>query len=179
MVCEFPVLETERLTLRNIRPTDLENVFRIFSLPENVRYYDEIRMRDITEARDLIARANNGFRNGRALCWGLAGKNDNMIIGVFYADRFDMRNGSCRISFIMDGRSRKKGLMSEAFEALSNYLYTERHMNRICCEISPADKKSEKLLLSYGFAKEGVAKSSVRTGEGEYRDSSVFAFTRK
>lgn len=35
----FPVLETDRLTLRQIRDQDAETIFACFSNPEVTRYY--------------------------------------------------------------------------------------------------------------------------------------------
>ena len=46
----FPVLETERLILREIKPADAEDIFRIYADPQVMRYWGAAPMRSIDEA---------------------------------------------------------------------------------------------------------------------------------
>ena len=57
----FPNLETERLLLRQLTPTDAEAIFQIFSDDEVTRYYDLATFTGLEQAQRLIARINERF----------------------------------------------------------------------------------------------------------------------
>ena len=62
----FPLLETERLILRELRPEDAEAVFRILSDAEVVRYYDPL-MIHLEQAQRSIERHRARFENNEGI----------------------------------------------------------------------------------------------------------------
>lgn len=52
----FPDIETPRLLLRELRREDAEAVFRLFSDPEVMRYYDMDVFTSMEQAQALIER---------------------------------------------------------------------------------------------------------------------------
>ncbi len=170
---------TERLVIRSVKPTDVESIFRLFSSEENVRYYPETVMTDIRQAGEMIERFIREEDEGLGMRLGIARKEDNVLIGLITADRFDYLNGLCRIKFLLHEKFRKKGYMSEALEQVLNSLALKKDINRFYSELSTDDGGSAKLLKSYGFLKEGIARSAVKAGEDSYRDAVIYAYVRK
>ncbi len=58
---QFPILETERLVLRQLRPDDSRDLFQYFSLDEVTKYYDLNSFTDIKQAEELIYKWNQKF----------------------------------------------------------------------------------------------------------------------
>lgn len=58
---EFPVLETERLILRQLTLADSEDMFEYFSQDEVTEYYDLYTFKGIDEAEKLIQDFNKNF----------------------------------------------------------------------------------------------------------------------
>lgn len=59
---EFPVLETQRLILRQLTLADAEDMFEYFSQDEVTEYYDLYTFKGIDEAEKLIQDFNKNFK---------------------------------------------------------------------------------------------------------------------
>ena len=67
----FPVLETERLILREITPDDAEQILRIFADPRVIRYWGAAPMVSIEEAYGKIAGITAAFREKFGIRWAI------------------------------------------------------------------------------------------------------------
>ncbi|MGH3930859.1 MAG: GNAT family N-acetyltransferase [Pseudonocardiaceae bacterium] len=77
----FPVLETERLILREIVASDAADVFAFRRDPEEQRHNDP-PLRSLPEARELIDRLAREYREERAIRWGLTVKGEGAVVGL-------------------------------------------------------------------------------------------------
>src|SRR4029453_12767391 len=77
----FPVLETDRLILREITPGDVAEVFRIYADPQVVRYWGSAPMRSIEEAHQKIAAVAAAFREREGIRWSITRKGSDRLIG--------------------------------------------------------------------------------------------------
>jgi len=84
----FPELETERLFLRETTLQDAEAIFTIFSDPGVTQFHDLDTFTSIEEAMSttgyayaLIERRAKRFELGDGIRWGIAHKQDNVLIG--------------------------------------------------------------------------------------------------
>lgn len=68
---QFPILETERLVLRQLRPDDSRDLFQYFSLDEVTKYYDLNSFTDIKQAEELIYKWNQKFEKNKGIRWGI------------------------------------------------------------------------------------------------------------
>ncbi|MEK3775233.1 GNAT family N-acetyltransferase [Paenibacillus sp. FSL K6-4396] len=60
----FPELETKRLLLREIKQSDSQDIFQIFSSDEVTKFYDVESFTNMKQAEELIQRWNERFQNG-------------------------------------------------------------------------------------------------------------------
>ena len=67
----FPRLETERLLLRKIVPSDAAALYAIFSDDEVTRYYDLGTMTDPADAGTMVRRMAARAKHGQAIRWGI------------------------------------------------------------------------------------------------------------
>ena len=65
----FPLLTTERLVLREIRETDVDAAFRLFSDPEAMRYVGHAAHKDPEETREILERNRIQFPNRDGIRW--------------------------------------------------------------------------------------------------------------
>ncbi len=66
---EFPVLETERLILRQLTLNDTPDLFEYFSLEEVMEYYDLEAFKSIEDAQRIIQHFNSEFEKGKGFRW--------------------------------------------------------------------------------------------------------------
>lgn len=67
----FPILETERLVLRQITPEDSGDLFHYFSLDEVTKFYDVESFTNVQQAEELIDRWQQRFEKNLGIRWGL------------------------------------------------------------------------------------------------------------
>ncbi|MBO1913606.1 GNAT family N-acetyltransferase, partial [Microvirga sp. 3-52] len=78
----FPMLETERLILREITNEDANAVYSSFSNDEVTRYYGQDTMKDIEEAEKIIDIFALNYIEKRGIRWGIQRKDDQKVIGT-------------------------------------------------------------------------------------------------
>jgi ribosomal-protein-alanine N-acetyltransferase len=81
-ILNFPIIETERLILKEIEVENNKSVFNIFSNEEVMKYYGQFPMKSIEEADNLIKVFNENFQNGKGIRWGILLKEESRIIGT-------------------------------------------------------------------------------------------------
>lgn len=65
----FPLLETERLILREITQEDVGEVFACFSNEQVIRYYGQEKMKSVAEASAIIDFFAQSFQEVRGIRW--------------------------------------------------------------------------------------------------------------
>src|SRR6185369_4096381 len=77
----FPKLETERLVLREIVPTDARDLFRIFSDEETMRYWSCRPFTSVDQASSLIESMTKQVQDGTGIHWAISLRGDGRLIG--------------------------------------------------------------------------------------------------
>lgn len=70
----FPILETERLILREITKEDAEGIFACFSNENVTRYYGQETLESIEEAEKFVDFFSNNYNEKRGIRWGIEKK---------------------------------------------------------------------------------------------------------
>jgi ribosomal-protein-alanine N-acetyltransferase len=68
---EFPIVETERLRLRELVDEDAVAVFDLFRQDQVTRYYDLETMSDVAAASSFITFMRQRYSNRAGIRWGL------------------------------------------------------------------------------------------------------------
>lgn len=77
----FPILETERLTLRQITQEDASNLLTYLSDEDVMKYYGLEPFKSIDDALDEISWYKSIFEKGTGIRWGISLKGQEEIIG--------------------------------------------------------------------------------------------------
>jgi ribosomal-protein-alanine N-acetyltransferase len=175
---EFPVIETERLVLRPLAPTDLEFVFRHFSDPEVTRYMlDEEPLSDIRQAQELIDfyAQPDGKNYNR---WGIARKENGALIGTCGFHKWNRRSARAEIGYDLTPAFWGQGVMTEAVSAMLWNGFGRMGLNRVEAIVYPENIASVRLLTHLGFSREGVMREYYRLG-GRFYDHALFSLLRR
>ncbi|MGB6296732.1 MAG: GNAT family N-acetyltransferase [Rivularia sp. (in: cyanobacteria)] len=82
MLSIFPELETQNLLLRQVNKSDLKAVYELFLDKEVLKYHDLEAFTNLEQAKELIASFYEKFHSQQMIRWGIAKKEDNIIIGT-------------------------------------------------------------------------------------------------
>lgn len=84
----------------------------------------------------------------------------NIVRGVFQA---------CHLGYSVSAEYQGQGLMREALRAVIGYAFDELQLHRIMANYMPHNLRSEGLLQSLGFEREGYAKAYLKIA-GQWQD---------
>lgn len=154
----FPIIETERLLLRQLVPNDAKDLFETFSSEEAMIHYGMYPYKDLEQAENLVTSFNESFKTDKAIRWGIELKSEQKIIGTCGFHNWHKRNKRSEVGYEINPKYWRRGYMIEALVEVLNYGFTELELNRIEAVVYPENLPSQESLLRLGFEKEGLLK---------------------
>ncbi len=151
----FPILETERLRLRELQHEDAEELYLNFSKDEVTEYYDLDSFTKRTQAESLIKMWKEKYLTGQSIRWGIALKNEERIIGTCGFHNWSKKHARAEIGYELSPQHWRNGIMTEALRSVIGYGFGELELNRIGALIAPDNTGSRRLLKKLEFNEEG------------------------
>jgi [ribosomal protein S5]-alanine N-acetyltransferase len=156
---DFPVLETERLLLRQIVLDDAQAIYNYFSDNEVTKYYGMSSFTSLDEAENLILAFQEGFEGNQTIRWGVVRKDTNELIGTCGFHAWSKTHRRTEIGYEISRQNWRNGYVTEALHAIISYAFEHYHFVRIGAIVSPKNIGSRNLLLKIGFQEEGLLRS--------------------
>lgn len=174
LITDFPELQTSRLSLSEIAPTDSAALFQILGNPDVMRLSGSDPLRDMDAARALI----DSFSKWRhfadpGIRWGIRLKDEPLLIGTCGLFAWNRGWHKCMVGYELHPAWQRKGLMSEALRAVLTWAFYGMSLHRVEAQIHPDNEPSIKLMKSLGFVEEGRAREVAHWG-GEVHDMLQF-----
>jgi [ribosomal protein S5]-alanine N-acetyltransferase len=176
MTQNFPQLETERLTLRQTTYKDAEAIFAIFSDPKVTQFHNLDTFVHIDEAIATIERRKKGFERDLGIRWGIARKQDNVLIGSCGFTWIKEANAA-EIGYELSSQFWKQGIMSEALRSILHYGFENKGLDFVVAKVMLENLASKKLLEKLGFSSQGILKQHG-FWKGKHHDLERFVLTK-
>lgn len=148
----FPIIETDRLKLRNFVIQDAYEYFNYHNDSKVVKFYDW-KPNNLTEAKEDIDLIINSYKQLNYFRWAITLKGNDTIIGDCGLITGDLKS---EISYILARNHWEAGIMTEALNALISCCFKETDMIRIQALSLPDNQPSSRLLNRLGFTQEGL-----------------------
>lgn len=174
----FPILETERLVLRQITPEDSGDLFHYFSLDEVTKFYDVESFTNVQQAEELIDRWHQRFEKNLGIRWGITLKSENRVIGTCGYHGWMKHHFKAEIGYELTPDYWGKGFMTEAIQKVIEFGFREFGLNRIEAFVEPGNVNSRKVLEKVGFSEEGILKEHFYW-RNQFVDTAIFALLKK
>jgi ribosomal-protein-alanine N-acetyltransferase len=172
----FPVLGTQRLSLRKISMNDAAEIFAMRRNADAMRYSGRPLLKTMSEAQNLIGKFQEGIRDRKNIFWGISLKSDSRLIGTIGFRRIDPTNFRAEIGYVISPEFWGNGYASEAIASVIKYGFNEIGLHSIEARVSPDNRDSSKVLLKQKFVKEAHFKEDTFF-EGQFRDTEVYSLT--
>ncbi|NMA60422.1 MAG: GNAT family N-acetyltransferase [Firmicutes bacterium] len=150
---QFPVLETERLVLRQLRYEDGTDIHAYFN-EGMAKYYDWLP-KTVAEGRGFVRFFKTGYQEEQSIRWGITLKPYDKVIGTCGFSDFD-HFSRAELGYELAEQYWHQGIMNEALRAIIPFGFKEIEMHRIQASVFPDNAASIKLLEKLGFQKEGL-----------------------
>ncbi|MED3689869.1 GNAT family protein [Peribacillus butanolivorans] len=173
----YPILETERLILREITKEDAEGIFACFSNENVTRYYGQETLENIEEAEKFVDFFSNNYNEKRGIRWGIEKKETKGIIGTIGFNAWLPKHKRAEIGYEIHPEQWGKGYASEAVSRVLTYGFDVMNLTRIGAVIFLNNEASNKLLTNIGFQKEGVLKKYMYQN-GVAHDTYVYSLLK-
>ena len=167
----FPELRTERLLLRQLKQTDVNQVYILKSDEDVLRYLGNPKYEDPMEAQRFIDKINKGISTNTWVYWALSIKGSDKLIGTVCLWNLSKDESAADIGYELLPEYQGQGFMLEAVTAALNYAF-DTGFKTVYAILSSDNQNSLKLLKRSGF----ICKSTFQefNGLGKKVDMSVY-----
>lgn len=172
----FPVLQTERLILREVALSDAEDVF-VFRSNAYVQRYNSKPMEDVSEARELIKEIKATYERTDGIAWGIALKGQDTVIGMVGFWQWSLSN-RVMLGYDLAREYWGRGIASEAVREIIRFGYEKMELNRIEAETIEDNHESVRMLEKLGFVLEGIRREYSLEDDGKYHGSAMYALLK-
>ena len=202
---EIPTLKSDTLTMRPMRPSDAEEIYRAVQDPEIPKFTTLPADYPIDLAIEFAnTRAAASFVNKTELVFVIEdsrlenssastststsdSKSANLASGYPYSNGFagvmslhtiDIPNHRAEIGYWLAKEARGQGICTKAAELITEYGLMTIGFKRIDGIVDVSNEPSKAALLNAGYEFEGIMKSYVTRRDGSQLDMALFAATK-
>ena len=147
----FPILATERLTLRQLVIDDEQEIFTLRSDSEINKYLDRQVSNTIDDARNFINKVNENINKNDSLYWAITLGDRNILVGTICLFGFSDENGKCEIGYELLTNFQGQGIMKEAAQKVIDYAFNTIQVQKIEASLHRDNQSSINLLEKFSF----------------------------
>ena len=184
---EVPTLKSDSLTMRPMRPSDAEDIYRAVQDPEIPKFTTVPADYPIDLAIEFAnTRAAASFVNKTELVFVIEDARlatatypySNGFAGVMSLHTIDIPNHRAEIGYWLAKEARGHGICTKAAELITEYGLMTIGFKRIDGIVDVRNEPSKAALLKAGYEFEGIMKSYVTRRDGSQLDMALFAATK-
>ncbi|RKR82525.1 ribosomal-protein-alanine N-acetyltransferase [Mucilaginibacter gracilis] len=147
----FPQLTTQRLILRQLRPTDAPQIHELRANPEVNRYIDRPASTGVADALAFIQKIITLTQNGHSFYWAITLKSEDLLIGTLCFWNIDEANQSIELGYELLPDYQGKGIITEAITEVLQFGFTQVGAKAIMAFPSANNARSVAVLQKLGF----------------------------
>ncbi|MHB8572380.1 MAG: GNAT family N-acetyltransferase [Candidatus Dormibacteria bacterium] len=173
---EFPELETERLHLRQLRPSDLDDVFAYASDPEVARYTSWEHARTIDDAQAFLDHVLDKYQDGEGTTWALELKETGSVIGSIRLG-WTPSDAAAEVGYVIGTRHWNQGFATEALGRIARFGFEVLALNRLMARCMSDNLASARVMRKVGMVHEGRQRQQVYS-RGVFCDMEIYSILR-
>jgi ribosomal-protein-alanine N-acetyltransferase len=156
----FPVLTTERLTLRQLRSSDDKEIFALRSDDNVNRYLDRKPGKSIDDAKNFIHTINENIQRNESIYWAIILNGIGKLVGTICLFNFSDDNLKAEIGYELLPDFQGKGIMQEATSKAINFGIHHIGLNSIEAYTHSENQNSIRLLEKLNFKWDSAAEEN-------------------
>ena len=157
----FPVLKTERLTLRQLASSDDNEIFALRSNENVNKYLDRKPSKSIDDAKTFIQTINKNIQKNDSIYWAITLNDTYKLIGIICLFDFSDDNLKAEIGYELLPEFQGKGIMQEATSKVIDFGIQQIGLNLINAYTHSENQSSTRLLEKFNFKKNSSSEEKV------------------
>ena len=170
----FPVINTERLLLRRVEKSDVDEIFFLRSDKNVLQYLDRPPAANNDEALAWIEKIIELGENNESILWAITLKPDDTLVGTICFWNLQKENYRSEIGYALHTAQQGKGIMHEAMIAILDYGFKIMKLHSVEANVNPKNLPSIKLLERNNFIREAYFKENYFY-DGKFLDSAIYS----
>lgn len=163
-----PVLHTQRLTLRQLQPTDDKEIFFLRSDPGVNKYIKRPIAITIDDARRFISDIIEQVHRNEILYWVITHKGKTTAIGTTTLWNIVPEEDLAEVGYTLMPAWQGQGIMQEAFAAVLDFGFHTLGLKKIEAFTHQANERSQKLLERNHFIRGAAAEGILSQDESDF-----------
>ncbi len=152
----FPILETERLRLREPRRADAPHLLAAWHDEETMLYFGTEPLTTRRGALEQIRGFCEEASSGDGIRWIITEQGRDEYIGDIGFFDFACEHARAEIGFLLARTHWGRGLMGEALSAALQYGFIKKGLHRVEALVDPRNAACLRVLERRGFSREGT-----------------------
>ena len=174
----FKNLETERLLLRRVAATDVNEILELRSNPETMKFIPRPLVTNKEEALEHFRLIDDKIEKNEGINWAITLKGTTKLIGIIGHYRLQPENHRCEIGYMILPQYNGEGIVTEAIKVVLQYGFEDLNMHSIEAVIDPENYASERVLQKNGFVKEAHFLEN-ELYEGKFCDTVIYSLLKR
>ena len=159
----FPVLKTERLTIRQLVTRDANEIFALRSDINVNKYLDRNPSKSIDDAQVFIQTINENIQKNISIYWAITLSDTDKLIGTICLFDFSTDNLKAEIGYELLPDFQGKGIMQEATSKVIDFGIQHIGLHSIEAYTHSENQSSRRLLEKFNFKKHSVDGNNLMT----------------
>jgi ribosomal-protein-alanine N-acetyltransferase len=173
----FPVLTTERLTLRRVLLSDAADVLVIRGDGEVQKYNGPV-FQDVDDVETLIEELHAEYAAQVGVNWAVTLAGNNTVLGLFGLHHWNKYHRRAEVGYDLARAYWGQGIASETLRAIIRFGFEQMNLNRIYANTIADNHESVRLLERLGFQREGTRRQHSWEDDGTFHDSAIYGLLR-
>ena len=148
----IPTIELEKVILRQLKPSDRDDIFEAYSDKEAMKFRHNPAPRSMGDAETMISRSLIDARSDKAIRWGIEERASGKIIGTFV---WKIENGKSEseIGYSLNKGWWNRGPMTTILSAMVSHLLEKEDVSTLIAMTHRLNVASVRLLDKTGFTR--------------------------
>lgn len=169
----FPLLNSPRLRLRQIEPTDIGNVYQGLSNPEVIKYYG-VNFDSLEATEEQMVWFRDLEQNGTGIWWAICSPDNRAFYGAGGFNNLSKQHRKAEIGFWLLPEFWGQGFMQEAFPLICDFGFMHLQLNRIEGFVDSDNQNCKRVVEKLGFKLEGTMRE-CEFKKGKYLNINIYS----
>jgi ribosomal-protein-alanine N-acetyltransferase len=175
---QFPQLKSERLIFREFKDEDTATFYDLRTHKDVLMYMDTSPLENLPASEKMIQENHIMFQSQQGISWAITDAKQHSFMGYFLIWNINHKHSRAEIGYALLPEYWGKGHMKETFKTMLPFAFKALKLHRLEANINPNNKSSERLLLEFGFIKEGHLKEHYLFND-KFLDSVIYGLLEK
>ena len=169
----FPILNDQKLILRQFSEKDIDLVYRGLSDPKVIRYYG-VHYDSLAATQEQMDWFKSIFVKEEGIWWAICDRKNHTFFGAVGFNNWSKEHRRAEIGYWLLPEFWGSGIMRDAAEIACRYAFTKMMIHRIEAVVEVENQKSSRLLEQLNFDLEGIMKE-CEVKEGRFISLKMYA----